>query len=279
MNGRLNPGQLTELAPGIRRVLAPNPGPMTGPGTNTYLLGDREVAVIDPGPASDTHVDAVLNGAPGTIKWILVTHTHLDHSPAARALAGTTGAKVLGRPAPAGASQEAGFAPARLLDNDERLVTGEFTLRAVHTPGHASNHLCYLLEKCEWLFTGDHIMNGSTVVINPPDGNMQQYLDSLRRLKTLRLQMLAPGHGELIDTPYAAVDWIIEHRLQREAGVLAALQTNPDKSAVDLVPVVYRDIGEHLHGVAVRSLLAHLLKLEDDGRAQRNAERWRLTED
>lgn len=279
MNPRLTPGRMVELAAGIRRVLAANPGPMTGPGTNTYLLGDRDVAVIDPGPANDAHVDAILDSAPGTIKWILVTHTHVDHSPAARALARITGATVLGRAAPAGSGQEPGFVPTRSLQDDDRLDTGEIVLRVVHTPGHASNHLCYLLEQRNWLFTGDHVMNGSTVVINPPDGDMQHYLDSLQRLKTLRLEMLAPGHGELIDTPYAAVDWIIDHRLRREAEVLTALQNNPNTSAVDLVPVVYHEIGEHLHGVAARSLLAHLLKLADDGRAQRHGERWRPTGD
>ncbi|MDH3453072.1 MAG: MBL fold metallo-hydrolase, partial [Gammaproteobacteria bacterium] len=223
MNPRLIPGQGVELAPGIRRVLAPNPGMMTGPGTNTYLLGEREVAVIDPGPANDTHVAAIADNSPGDIRWILVTHTHLDHSPAARALARFTGATLLGRKAPPGTSQERGFVPDRALENGESLVTDEFSLQAVHTPGHASNHLCYLLDERDWLFTGDHIMNGSTVVINPPDGNMQHYLDSLRRLQALRLSILAPGHGELIDAPQAAVAWIIDHRLQREAEVIAAL--------------------------------------------------------
>ena len=185
MNAALVPGQAVELAPGVHRVLAPNPGPMTGPGTNTYLLGKDRVAVVDPGPANDAHVEAILAAAPGEIAWILVTHTHIDHSPAAMALASRTGAQLLGRPAPAGASQDAGFKPDRVLNDDEALTLGECPLRAIHTPGHASNHLCYLLEDHDWLLTGDHIMNGSTVVINPPDGNMRDYLESLDRLKTL----------------------------------------------------------------------------------------------
>jgi len=279
VSANLVTAQVVELAPGIRRVLAPNPGPMTGPGTNTYLLGESEVAVIDPGPADDAHVAALLDGAPGRIMWILVTHTHLDHSPAARSLAAQTGATVIGRAAPPGPSQEPGFVPDRTLDDGERLVTGEFTLQAVHTPGHASNHLCYLLADHHWLFTGDHIMNGSTVVINPPDGNMGHYLASLQRLHQLQLAVLAPGHGELLDDPYTAVDWIIDHRLQREAEVVAALHANPGKSPVELVPSVYRDIGEHLHGVAARSLLAHLLKLRADGRAKCHADLWHPIED
>ncbi len=279
MSERLVPGRGVKLAPGIRRVLAPNPGVMTGPGTNTYLLGEHEVAVIDPGPANDSHVAAIIAAAPGDIKWILVTHTHVDHSPAARELAARTGATVLGRAAPPGTSQEAGFVPDRTLQHGESLTTDECTLVAVHTPGHASNHLCYLLDGRAWLFTGDHIMNGATVVINPPDGNMQQYLDSLRRLQSLRLSALAPGHGEVLDDPQAAIAWIIDHRLQREAAVMTALRANPATTAAELLPLVYRDIGDHLQRVASRSLLAHLLKLQDEGRAECAADRWRLVDD
>lgn len=276
MAARLITGQGVELAPGIRRVLAPNPGVMTGPGTNTYLLGQREIAVIDPGPADDSHVAAIMASSPGAIRWILVTHTHIDHSPAARALAVETGAALLGRAAPPGGSQERGFVPDRTLQHGDRLATDEFTLQAVHTPGHASNHLCYLLDGRAWLFTGDHIMQGSTVVINPPDGDMRHYLDSLRALQSLHLSVLAPGHGQLIDDPQATIAWIIDHRLQREAEVVAALGAHPHSELVELVAQVYRDVGEHLHRVAARSLLAHLLKLQQEGRAGCKAERWFL---
>jgi glyoxylase-like metal-dependent hydrolase (beta-lactamase superfamily II) len=138
----------------------------------------------------------------------------------------------------------------------------------VHTPGHASNHLCYRHEETNWLLTGDQVIDGSTVVINPPDGNMKHYIESLRRLKIMSCESLLPGHGDRIDDPVRAIDWIIDHRLEREAKVLAALRANPDLSSQDLVPHVYRDVSEHLYSLAERSLLAHLLKLEADGMAE-----------
>ena len=273
----LVPGEITELAPGVRRLLAPNAGMMTGPGTNTYLLGSDEVAVLDPGPRIDAHIDAIEALAPGPIRWILVTHTHPDHSPAAAKLAEATGAELVGRPAPDGPSQDETFVPQRVLDDGDLFETAEFTVRAVHTPGHASNHLCYRHEQLDWLFTGDHIMDGSTVVINPPDGNMKQYLESLERLKTLALKRLAPGHGELIDDPYAVVDALIAHRLGREAKVVDAVQAHPALTTKQLTPYVYDDVDESLHGLASRSLLAHLLKLEEENRATQDDGRWRLS--
>lgn len=171
MTTRLTVGVATEIGPGVRRLLAPNPGPMTGPGTNTYLIGEREIAVIDPGPRIDKHIAAIRAAAPNRIKWVLVTHTHPDHSPAARQLAAVTGAELLGRPAPEGKLQDQTFVADRVLQDGDLLKTDEFCLQAVHTPGHASNHVCYRHEKLGWLFTGDHIMSGSTVVIDPPDGD------------------------------------------------------------------------------------------------------------
>jgi len=264
----------SELGPGIRRLVAPNPSLMTGPGTNTYLFGVDEIAVLDPGPLIDEHIDTIQQIAAAPIRWILVTHTHEDHSPAASALASITGASLLGRPAPEGKHQDATFTPDRVLEDEEVFATDEFELRVVHTPGHASNHVCYLHAGMNMLFTGDHVIDGSTVVINPPDGNMKHYLQSLRRVKDLGCAALAPGHGEIIEDPAAIIDWIIEHRLAREAKVAAALAANPNLTTHELVPHVYKDVDKKLYGWAERSLLAHLLKLEDDKVAACESDRW-----
>ncbi|MDA0705213.1 MAG: MBL fold metallo-hydrolase [Proteobacteria bacterium] len=254
-----------ELADGVRRLLAPNPSMMTGPGTNTYLLGKDAIAVIDPGPAIARHTDKIIEKSITSIRWILVTHTHPDHSPGVRALAAATGAEVLGMPAPTGQHQDRTFKADRLLTDGDVLETDEFRLQAVHTPGHASNHLCYLHGQLNWLFTGDHVIDGSTVVIDPPDGNMRDYIASLRRCRSLEVAALAPGHGEIIHDPERVIDWIIEHRLQREAKVLAAMQANPGLTTHELVPLVYKDIDPKLYGWAERSLLAHVLKLQEEG--------------
>lgn len=273
----LTPGEITELAPGVRRIVAPNPGLMTGPGTNTYLVGDAEIAVLDPGPAIESHVECLLAAAGAPITRILVTHTHRDHSPGARLLAAETGAEILGRRAPAGAHQDERFAPDREPRDGDTLVCGGVELEVLHTPGHASNHLCYLDAGRGWLFTGDHIINGSTVVIDPPDGSMCDYLASLARLREERLAIIAPGHGELIDRPREAIDWLIAHRGEREAKVLDRLGANPGTMLTELVGYVYDEVDPRLHGVAERSLLAHLLKLAGEGRARETDGRWTLT--
>jgi glyoxylase-like metal-dependent hydrolase (beta-lactamase superfamily II) len=264
----------SELAPGVRRLVAPNPSMMTGPGTNTYLFGSEAVAVLDPGPIIESHLETIQKTADAPIRWILVTHTHPDHSPAASLLATETGAELLGIEAPDGAHQDNTFKADRVLRDGDELATDEFVIEAVHTPGHASNHVCYRHAGMNWLFTGDHVIDGSTVVIDPPDGNMKHYLASLQRVKELRCSALAPGHGEIINDPDRAIDWIIHHRLEREAKVVAALAANSNLTARELVPFVYRDVDKKLYGWAERSLLAHLLKLEDDGRAKCAAKRW-----
>ena len=171
------PGKLVRLNELVSRITAPNPGVMTGPGTNSYIVGQRELALIDPGPESAPHLAALLEAVRGKLKWILCTHTHRDHSPCTHALKRETGADVLGFAAvPDDGRQDTEFKPDRALVEGDALATSEFTLRAVHTPGHASNHLCYLLERSGLLFTGDHVMQGSTVVISPPDGDMTAYL-------------------------------------------------------------------------------------------------------
>ncbi len=263
-----------ELAAGVRRIVAPNPSMMTGPGTNTYLFGDDAVAVLDPGPADERHIENIIEKSTGSIRWVVVTHTHPDHSPGATPLAKASGAELIGMAAPDGQHQDKTFLPDRTLADGDVLETSEFKLEAVHTPGHASNHLCYRHVGLNWLFTGDHVIDGSTVVIDPPDGNMKHYIESLQRCKDLRCDALAPGHGDVIHEPDRAIDWIIDHRLAREAKVVAALASNPNLTSHELVPFVYTDVDPKLYGWAERSLLAHLLKLESDGLATIVNERW-----
>lgn len=270
-------GEVVELAPLVRRVTAPNPGMRTGPGTNTYIAGTDALALIDPGPESDAHLKVILSAVGERLRWILCTHTHIDHSPGARALKAATGAEVIGVPAPSGGKQDVDFTPDRVLRHDDVLDCGVFKLRAVHTPGHASNHLCYLLDSERLLFTGDHVMQGSTVVINPPDGDMVAYLKSLEALLDLDISRIAPGHGHLIEEPHAEARRLIAHRLKREQKVLDAFATANPATIDELVMVVYSDTPQRLHQIAQRSLLAHLLKLEGEGRVSRQGERWMLT--
>lgn len=267
-------GQPKRLDRWVTRLTAPNPGLMTGPGTNSYLVGG--VAVIDPGPAIDSHIEKIIAETKGSLRWILCTHTHLDHSPAAAAVQAATGAKVLGRPAPAG--QDASFKPDFVLENGQRVDLGEITLRAIHTPGHASNHLCYLLEQTRMLFTGDHVMQGSTVVINPPDGDMRAYLQSLERLVGEDVAIIAPGHGYLIGAPRKELRRLIAHRLNRERKVLAALERLEHPSLEEMLPLVYDDVPERIHRVAARSLSAHLEKLVADGAVRAEESRYTLVQ-
>ena len=264
----ITPGVPVTLGHGIVRITAPNPGVMTGPGTNSYIVGSGELVLIDPGPAIDSHIDALRGAVGDRLKWILCTHTHLDHSPAARALKESTGATVAGRIAKQDGRQDAAFAPDRILNEGESIRADGITLQAVHTPGHASNHLCYLLEEARLLFTGDHVMQGSTVVISPPDGDMHAYLASLGKLLTLDLAALAPGHGRLIETPHDEVRRLVAHRMQRERKVRDALARKHPATIDELVPLAYDDVPERLYPVAKRSLHAHLIKLAQDGEAK-----------
>ena len=271
------PGTVVQLSPKVRRITAPNPGFMTGPGTNTYLLGaGGDIAVIDPGPAIDAHVEAVLAAAGARLRWILVTHTHTDHSPAAALLKARTGAELMGMPPPPFERQDQSFRPDRVLADGERIDLAGCMLRVIHAPGHASNQLCYLLEEEKLLFTGDHVMQGSTVVINPPDGDMRVYLDSLRRLQREDLAWFAPGHGFLTDKPQEALERLLIHRLTRENKVLNALRAAGEAALEQLLPAVYDDVSARLYPVASRSLLAHLIKLKDEGRLRESHGRWSL---
>ena len=264
----------------VRRIVAPNPGVMTGPGTNTYLLGDEEVAVLDPGPALAPHIDAILDTARDRIRWIVCTHTHPDHSPAWKAIADATGAEVLGASPPDDMFQDDTFVPTVELEHDYVLKTPEFTLRAVHTPGHVGNHYCFYIEEEAMMFAGDHIMNGSTVVIIPPSGDMKAYIESLQRLLDYPLQYIAPGHGEVMEDSRAVVEWLVNHRLQREAKVVDRLEGSGKTSLDELVKRVYDDVDTSLHKMAKLSLSAHLIKLEQEGRAIQypDEESWELHE-
>ncbi len=276
----ITPGEVTVLSRYLRRVTAPNPGYMTGPGTNSYLVGEGdELALIDPGPADASHIAALLRHAGGRIRRVLTTHTHIDHSPAAALIKAQTGADVLGMPAPPHGNQDRSFMPDAVPEDGMRIRIGGCTLRVLHTPGHASNHLCYLLEEDRILMTGDHIMQGSTVVINPPDGNMREYLASLQRLKTLDIDYLAPGHGFLMENPHAVVDRIVTHRMAREDKVMKALVGLGKASIEELLPVAYDDVPPQRHAMAARSLLAHLEKLEAEGRVELADSCWRPSQD
>ena len=251
----------------VRRIVAPNPGVMTGPGTNTYLLGNDEVAVLDPGPAEQSHIDAILEAGAGRIRWIVCTHTHPDHSPAWKAIAEATGAQTLGGTPVDDMFQDKTFNPDRELQHDDVLKTAEFTLRAVHTPGHVGNHFCFFLEEEGMMFAGDHIMNGSTVVIIPPSGDMKAYITSLQLLLNYPLATIAPGHGEVMDQPKETVEWLVNHRLKREQKVIAGLRQEGRAVLDDLVKVVYDDVDTSLHKMAMLSLSAHLIKLQQENLA------------
>jgi len=278
----IRPGAAVRLSPRVIRVTADNGSVMTGPGTNTYLVGggeSNEWAVIDPGPRSSAHVEAILAAAPGPIRWVFVTHTHLDHSPATAELKARTGARVHGRVAAHREWQDETFVPDVILASGERIrLPADTTLRVLHTPGHASNHLCYLLEEERTLFTGDHLMQLSTVVINPPDGDMAAYLASLRELLFEEgIEWLAPGHGFLMAEPRRVIEGVIAHRLKREAKVIDALRTQAAATADTLLPVVYDDVPPRLHPMALRSLNAHLDKLRREGAAREHEGRWALS--
>ncbi len=256
-------GKVVELSPLVRRITAGNGSVFTGPGTNTYLVGKEEVTVIDPGPAMQEHIDVITAAAPN-IKQILVTHTHPDHSPGVRLLKEKLDIPAFGMLTNSSKNQDQTFNPDRILDDGEVFQEEEFTIEVVHTPGHASNHLCFILKEEKLIFTGDHIMNGSTVVIGPPDGNMKQYIQSLEKLKDYDIEKIAPGHGELLENPHEVADWIINHRLEREKKVFQALQEATKGTPDSLVEKVYDDVDSSLFPIAKASLLAHLIKLEED---------------
>lgn len=264
-------GECLAVSPLVRRIVAPNPGPFTFKGTCTYLVGRGEVAVIDPGPDSAEHLAAILGAIGGeTVSHIVVTHTHRDHSPAARALKAATGAPIVGcGPHGAARARVTGGGPA--LDSsgdrehrpDRELAEGEevagpgWTLRTVPTPGHTSNHLAFALPQENALFSGDHVMAWSTTVVAPPDGAMGDYMASLEKLKARQEAVYWPGHGGPVRDPPRFVRALIHHRRLREAAILARLEAG-DRTIGAMVPVIYKGLAEALRGAAALSVLAHV---------------------
>jgi glyoxylase-like metal-dependent hydrolase (beta-lactamase superfamily II) len=277
-------GRIERLSPLVRRLLAPNPSPFTFTGTQTYVVGSGEVAVIDPGPAIPEHVDALLAGIAGErVTAILCTHTHRDHSPASRALAEATGATIVGCRAlsfeDAGPRADAAFdddyAPDRVLADGEALEGKGWILEAIATPGHTSNHLCFALPEEKALFSGDHVMGWSTTIVSPPDGAMAAYMTSLAKLQARSDSIYYPGHGPVIEGPQKLLRGLVLHRRQREAQILAELRRG-EQEVADMVPRLYREIDPQLHPAAERSVLAHLIDLQSRGVVVREGEAWRI---
>ncbi len=267
----------------VRRVLAPNPSPYTYTGTQTYIVGAEDgVAVIDPGPDDPDHLDALVTAiGEAEIIAIMCTHTHKDHSPAAKPLAQRTGAPVVGCAplvlADDGPRSDAPFdrtyAPDRVLEDGEQMTGPGWTLTAVHTPGHTSNHLCFALEESGALFTGDHVMGWSTSVVVPPDGDMGDYMRSLDRLYAREDRVYYAAHGAPIEKPRQLVRGMIGHRRQRENQILRLLGESP-KSIDELVPLMYKGLDPRLTGAAGMSVKAHLLDLDRRGMASQSGEIW-----
>ena len=280
----------------VRRVLAPNPSPYTYTGTQTWLIGaGDEIAVIDPGPVGsgksvgdpadingEGHVDAILRAAgKAKITAILCTHTHRDHSPAAAPLKAATGAQIIGC-APlvlrddgprADSAFDPDYAPDHIMQDGETLSGEGWTLQAVATPGHTSNHICYALLESKALFTGDHVMKWSTSVVSPPDGDMGAYMASLQKLYDRDDAVYYPAHGPAVTNPQQLVRGMIGHRRQRENQILKLLESAPRK-IIDMVPVMYKGLDPRLHGAAARSVLAHLVDLEKQGRVCADGDIW-----
>lgn len=289
-------GSAVLVEPLVRRVLAPNPSPFTFNGTQTYLVGNgQDVAVIDPGPTGtgapghadtngDGHVDAILKAIEGQrLVAIMCTHTHRDHSPAAVPLQAATGAPIIGCAALAIDDSGAGigvradaefdplYKPDRVLADGERIAGDGWTLEAVSTPGHTSNHLCFALLETGALFTGDHVMGWSTTVVSPPDGDMNAYMLSLQKLQSRADQVYYPAHGPAVTKPQQLVRGMIGHRRQREAQILRLLG-EASFTIPEMVAQMYKGLDPRLNGAAGRSVLAHLIDLEAQGRIARGAE-------
>jgi len=266
--------QAVPLLKNLRRLTAPNPGVMTGPGTNTYWVGDPTSGyiVIDPGPADPDHLERIWRATSGQIRMIVCTHSHPDHSPGAKPLQALCQDSplglppVLGLPSAPTANAQSQFTPDRALAHMEVLKVGEHSLKVLHTPGHAANHLCLSLLDDGLLFSGDHILNGSTTVVNPPDGDMNQYLDSLDLLasecKTCGLEFIMPAHGYVLGFAEQAIAQLKAHRLKREAKVLAAMRALPHGTLEDWVAHAYDDVPQRLWPVAARSLQAHVDRIQ-----------------
>ena len=270
------------LLANVMRLTAPNPGMMTGPGTNTYIVGtaDTGYIVVDPGPNEPVHLQRLFEATLGDIRMIVCTHSHSDHSPGAQPLQAlcSTPPPIYGLPSGPNASANSYFSPDKTLQNNEQLrlisrrlevdlegknaESTSHTLKVIYTPGHAANHVCLVLEEDGLLFSGDHILNGSTTVINPPDGHMGDYLDSLDLLTATcaeyQIQHILPAHGYVLDHAVKVIAHLKAHRLGREEKIAGVMQAHPDGTLDDWVAKAYDDAPKHLWAVAKRSLLAHV---------------------
>jgi len=271
-------GQMDEVSPLVRRIVAKNPGPFTFTGTGVYVVGRGDVAVIDPGPELPQHFEALRSALSGErITHVLVTHSHADHSPLAHPLADWAGCRVYGAPAAGHArpevqmddDEDAGFRPHVTLADGEMLSGPGWTLETLATPGHASNHLCYALLEENALFSGDHVMGWSTTVISPPDGSMADYFASLEKVRRRDFSVIWPTHGPPVREVAPFLDAYIGHRRAREATILDRLRNQPATIA-GLVADIYRDVDVRLHPAARQSVLAHLIQLEHEGRVVRD---------
>lgn len=274
-------GQRVELTERISRITAPNSGPFTFHGTNTYLIGRESVAIVDPGPIIDSHIEAIKKAVGGRpVSHIIVTHTHMDHSPAVKPLADHYGARTYGegihRPAralfvgeinPLDASGDKDFVPdVKVADGD--IIAGEdWTLEAITTPGHTTNHLAFSLRQENMLLSGDHVMAWSTSIVAPPDGSMADFMASLDKLMARDEQQFFPGHGGRVENPAKFMRGLKMHRLMREAGIMERLKSG-DRSIAKMVQVMYRGVDPRLHGAAALSVLAHLEDLVTRGRVE-----------
>jgi glyoxylase-like metal-dependent hydrolase (beta-lactamase superfamily II) len=275
-------GRVERLGPRVRRVLAPNPSPFTYTGTQTYILGSGEVAVIDPGPDLPGHVEALLAALAGErVQAILCTHTHRDHSPASRPLQAATRAPIVGC-APlslddsgprSDESFDSAYCPDRVLADGERLEGQGWTLEAVATPGHTSNHLCLALAEERALFTGDHVMGWSTTVVAPPDGDMADYRASLDKLLARDDRLYYPAHGPPVEDPKGLVRRLLAHRQMRESQIIGHVESGEGRIE-EMVERMYADIDPRLFPAAGRSVLAHLVDLERRALVRREGERW-----
>ncbi|MGQ0533565.1 MAG: MBL fold metallo-hydrolase [Caulobacteraceae bacterium] len=265
-----------QVSPLIRRLVANNPGPFTYKGTGVYIVGHGEVAIIDPGPDNVEHIDAIMRAIDGArVTHILVTHRHMDHSPAAHPLAERTGAKVYASTIPPKPSEcdeirlEAGddhyFTPDLNVEDGDRFRGPGWTIEAVFTPGHTANHMAYALIEENALFPGDHIMGWSTTVIGPPDGDMTDYIESLEKVRDRGFETLWPTHGPPVRNAPAFVQAFIDHRREREAQIVAQMQAGK-RFIKDIVPVIYADVDKRLHPAARHSVLAHIIRLVELGR-------------
>ncbi len=268
----LTPGKVVQISPLVRRITANNASIYTGPGTNTYLIGTDKIAVIDPGPADDkAHIEAILSACDGKIYWLLATHTHIDHSPAIAELAEHTGAELIGiKRKPVDEFLDANFNPDNDFADGQTIHCDEFSVRAIATPGHVDNHLCFLLENEMMLFSGDHIMQGATVVIVTPHGGcMSDYMASVAKLIDKGINYIAPAHGHIMDEADAALSDLYQHRLKQEQKILRTIRLLKKASLKELAQQVYPNVDIELNTGAQIILWSHLEKLGREGFTRR----------